>query len=152
MNIRKVDGKFLVYKAVTATGRALHSGMYPSKEFLSFANKNWGMRVTREIKEILKYRSLTYSTYEVTVPKVGKIFAFRTLKAAKEFADISVGEFEIWSALTTHAEPSKPSIPYLNAKMRELREFWAGKIRASMACPYDTLYCDDLILLEKKCG
>jgi hypothetical protein len=150
MNIRKINGQHVVYKVVYNDGTRLCSAMNPK------------LRSGFQIANILRYRKLKYEPYQLTVPKVGKIFAFSTLKDAKVFrnrfcCDV-VGDMEVWKATSSRAvKPPFECMPDLAMPMTVLRKWWKGKVELRLygkwgqSVPDSTVICDDLTLWRKKC-
>lgn len=89
---------------------------------------------------------LTYAPGRKTVPKVGKIFAFTSLSAAKDFG---IGD-EIWLAYAEGAEPFKGLMfKYVGDIENWLSDFWSGKLEGNSLAPMGTVLCDSLILLKQ---
>ena len=99
-----------------------------------------------------KSNNLKYSTDETTVPEFGKIFAFETEEDALEFCRENLVLHEIWRAETS--KTTKPT-PYIPKVGNCYRAWWADNCRQvhnslyQQATPNGTIWCDDLILIEK---
>lgn len=140
-----------VYKVVVTDEKgSLRSLMYPLATGY-FGDLNWYEKAK------LRRNSLYYSPGYWTYPKMGKIFAFRTLKGATDFAwsNRNSSSAEIWEAEATGAEvagiswllePWKP--------LAELRKWWKGlkedPDRWSSTVPWETVFCDGLRLVKNR--
>jgi hypothetical protein len=166
--IRKKNGAFQVYKVlVTDRNGELRSATYPMSGYWGY----WDDIGKRSIR-MLRRRSLRYYEDWPVFAKYGKIFAFRTLKAAKEFAEMCRNQeyAEIWEAEALTAEfPRVKLLPDPYERLAEIKRFWEAtdsvllfyRIRRPGSCstlipscttevPDDTLFCDGLRLVRKR--
>jgi len=102
--------------------------------------------------------TLRYQVGKKTVPKFGKLFAFRTLKAAKAYVDAVSPSYTIYQSRATRVTRPPSYIGYASTEMYMLKElwaeFWAGR-RLNNAWyrlqrpPKGTVCCDSITLIRE---
>ena len=93
--------------------------------------------------------TLVYSTEQKTIPRVGKLFAFSDYNSAFRFLMSACGS-EIWTAEASNTEIPTKCIPWSESG---IERFWADGNMLGLYvtdAPVGTLFCDDIILKEKR--
>jgi len=148
--IRKKNGNFQVYKVVVNDRNGgIRSVMYP-------LNSGYFADLDENEKAKLRLRALSYFTSWTTFSDFGKIFAFRTLKAAKIFANRCRNSeaAEIWEASAMIAEfPGVTSLPDPWGKLINIKKWWDNSpdfAFYAILIPENTVFCDGLRLVRRR--
>ena len=93
-----------------------------------------------------RYRVL-YKPNEWIKARIGKIFAFNTIEAARHF-QTGLGDnygYELWKGIGKNIE----EIDLICLDWEDTKEFWKGIPTTTFHAPYGTVVVDELKLLER---
>jgi hypothetical protein len=101
---------------------------------------------------------LPYRVGKRTVPKFGKLFAFRTLKAARAYSEGSSGLYRIYQSRATGVTRPPRFIGYASTEVSQLKSLWRDfndglTIRNDwyrlQRPPRGTVCCDSITLIRE---
>ena len=99
------------------------------------------------------YRVSYYPVGEVVKPKVGKLFAFSTLKTAKEYLKTYRNDRVIFRSEAMGVTKASKVIPFCNNDSSVYEEYWKNGIKnlhiALQQPPIGTVLCDTIKLLKQ---
>jgi hypothetical protein len=94
---------------------------------------------------------LVYKIGKVTTPKIkgSKLFAFKTLEAARSFISGGGSEYKIFKCVGTNPT-NKKRMPVSEAEYIDtMRAFWSRKLKGSLPVPRGTVFCDTIELTKR---
>lgn len=103
-----------------------------------------------------QYNALKYVVNKQTLPFIGKLFAFKTLRQAKEYHSHTIespNPRKIFKATATGVEAIKRRIGFKDITPEDCKMFWEGldpfhSTWESQSPPEGTMVCDSITLLK----